>query len=46
MELHYVGISAAFDPYAQARPGEIKPILPHLWTQSRKTISFLPKVKD
>ena len=20
MELHYVGISAAFDPYAQARP--------------------------
>ena len=26
--------------------GEIKPILPHLWTQSRKTISFLPKVKD
>lgn len=26
--------------------GEIKPILPRLWTQSRKTISFLPKVKD
>ena len=26
--------------------GEIKPILPHLWTQSRKTISFLPKVND
>ena len=23
-----------------------KPILPRLWTQSRKTISFLPKVKD
>ena len=26
--------------------GEIKPILPRLWTQIRKTISFLPKVKD
>lgn len=26
--------------------GEINPILPRLWTQSRKTISFLPKVKD
>ena len=26
--------------------GEIKPILPRLYSESRKTISFLPKVKD